>query len=345
MKHISIWGLGRIPHRSRRHVDGGLLQHRSRQRRGVVFAPSTGRWTSASRTSTPPRSTVPTPTRNLSAEPSRTAATTWCWPQSSASSRTPAAALASSTAARRTFASRSRAHSSDWAPTTSICDYQHRVDPKTPIEDTVGALAELVAEGKVRHIGLSEAGPATIRRAHAVHPVTALQTEYLLWTRDPEAELLPLLRELGIGFVPYLAARPWLPDGRDALGSSNSPTTTGARPTRASPARTSSAICASSRRSEPWPRGGSHTSTNRAGLAARAGRQHRSDSRHQAGCPRRGEHRRRPHRTERRASRTAQPPHAGRRRAPRRREHGRHRSPTRCGLSGVDEMRREGEPS
>jgi aryl-alcohol dehydrogenase-like predicted oxidoreductase len=81
--------------------------------------------------------------------------------------------------------------------------YQHRVDPSTPIEDTVGALSELVAEGKVRHIGLSEAGPATIRRAHAVHPVAALQTEYSLWTRDPEAKLLPLLRELGIGFVPY----------------------------------------------------------------------------------------------------------------------------------------------
>src|SRR5215208_2856701 len=81
--------------------------------------------------------------------------------------------------------------------------YQHRVDPNTPIEETVGALAELVAEGKVRYIGLSEAGPATIRRAHAVHPVAALQTEYSLWTRDPEAELLPLLRELGIGFVPY----------------------------------------------------------------------------------------------------------------------------------------------
>ncbi|MFI6774450.1 aldo/keto reductase [Nocardia sp. NPDC050412] len=81
--------------------------------------------------------------------------------------------------------------------------YQHRVDPKTPIEETVGALAELVAEGKVRHIGLSEAGPETIRRAHAVHPVAALQTEYSLWTRDIEAEILPLLRELGIGFVPY----------------------------------------------------------------------------------------------------------------------------------------------
>jgi len=81
--------------------------------------------------------------------------------------------------------------------------YQHRVDPNTPIEDTVGALAELVAEGKVLHIGLSEAGPATIRRAHAVHPIAALQTEYSLWTRDPEAALLPLVRELGIGFVPY----------------------------------------------------------------------------------------------------------------------------------------------
>jgi aryl-alcohol dehydrogenase-like predicted oxidoreductase len=81
--------------------------------------------------------------------------------------------------------------------------YQHRVDPDTPIEDTVGAMAELVAEGKVRHIGLSEAAPDTIRRAHATHPVTALQTEYSLWTRDPEAEILPLLRELGIGFVAY----------------------------------------------------------------------------------------------------------------------------------------------
>ena len=81
--------------------------------------------------------------------------------------------------------------------------YQHRVDPNTPIEDTVGVLADLVSEGKVLHIGLSEASPGTIRRAHAVHPVAALQTEYSLWTRDPEAELLPLLRRLGIGFVPY----------------------------------------------------------------------------------------------------------------------------------------------
>ena len=81
--------------------------------------------------------------------------------------------------------------------------YQHRVDPDTPIEDTVGAMAELVQAGKVRYLGLSEAGAATIRRADAVHPITALQTEYSLWTRDPEAEILPTCRELGIGFVPY----------------------------------------------------------------------------------------------------------------------------------------------
>ena len=80
---------------------------------------------------------------------------------------------------------------------------QHRVDPDTPIEDTVGAVAELVAEGKVRHIGLSEAWVETIRRAHAVHPITALQSEYSLFTRDQEGEVLPLLRELGIGFVAY----------------------------------------------------------------------------------------------------------------------------------------------
>jgi aryl-alcohol dehydrogenase-like predicted oxidoreductase len=81
--------------------------------------------------------------------------------------------------------------------------YQHRVDRSTPIEETVGAMAELVKAGKVRYLGLSEAAPATIRRAHAVHPISALQTEYSLWTRDPEDEILPTVRELGIGFVPY----------------------------------------------------------------------------------------------------------------------------------------------
>jgi aryl-alcohol dehydrogenase-like predicted oxidoreductase len=81
--------------------------------------------------------------------------------------------------------------------------YQHRVDPQVPIEDTVGTLAELITEGKILHIGLSEAGPETIRRAHAVHPVAAVQTEYSLWSRHPEARVLPVLRELNIGFVPY----------------------------------------------------------------------------------------------------------------------------------------------
>jgi aryl-alcohol dehydrogenase-like predicted oxidoreductase len=81
--------------------------------------------------------------------------------------------------------------------------YQHRVDLETPIEETVGAMAELVQEGKVRFLGLSEAAPATIRRAHAVHPISALQNEYSLWTRDPEPEVLPTIRELGIGFVAY----------------------------------------------------------------------------------------------------------------------------------------------
>ena len=81
--------------------------------------------------------------------------------------------------------------------------YLHRVDPDTPIEETVGAMGELVTAGKVRYLGLSEAAPATIRRAHAVHPISALQTEYSIWSREPESEILPTLRELGIGFVPY----------------------------------------------------------------------------------------------------------------------------------------------
>jgi aryl-alcohol dehydrogenase-like predicted oxidoreductase len=89
--------------------------------------------------------------------------------------------------------------------------YQHRVDPETPIEETVGAMAELVREGKVRYLGLSEAAPATIRRACAVHPITALQTEYSLWTRDPEDEVLPTCRENGMAFVAYS------PLGRGAL--------------------------------------------------------------------------------------------------------------------------------
>src|SRR5207244_5272885 len=81
--------------------------------------------------------------------------------------------------------------------------YLHRVDPATPVEDSMGAMSELVRAGKVRHLGLSEAAPATIRRAHAVHPIAALQSEYSLWWREPESTVLPVCRELGIGFVPF----------------------------------------------------------------------------------------------------------------------------------------------
>ena len=96
--------------------------------------------------------------------------------------------------------------------------YQHRVDPAVPIEDVAGAVAELVRAGKVRYFGLSEAGVANIRRAHAVHPVSALQSEYSLWERNLEPEIIPTLRELGIGLVPFCAARPRLPDRRGQAG-------------------------------------------------------------------------------------------------------------------------------
>lgn len=106
--------------------------------------------------------------------------------------------------------------------------YQYRVDPHTPIEDTVGAMAELVRAGKVRYLGLSEASPATIRRAHRVHPITALQTEYSLWERHAEAEIIPTCHELGIGFVPYS------PLGRGFLtGAITKPSDLGAKDARA----------------------------------------------------------------------------------------------------------------
>ena len=115
----------------------------------------------------------------------------------------PAAGPVSSTAARRTSEPPSRDRCGGSGTDHIDLYYQHRVDPGTPIEDTAGAVAELISAGKVRHFGLSEAAPDTIRRAHAVQAVSALQTEYSLWTRDVEDEILPVLRELGIGFVPY----------------------------------------------------------------------------------------------------------------------------------------------
>jgi len=159
--------------------------------------------TSASPTSTPQRSTARSTARRSSGRRSRAGATRSSSRPSSASCPhtgggpgTVDSSPANIRAAVKGSLTRLRTDRIDLY-------YQHRVDPNTPIEDTVGTLADLVDEGRILHIGLSEAAPETIRRAHAVHPVTALQTEYSLWTRDPEAELLPLLREHGIGFVPY----------------------------------------------------------------------------------------------------------------------------------------------
>ncbi|NIH82526.1 aryl-alcohol dehydrogenase-like predicted oxidoreductase [Amycolatopsis viridis] len=131
--------------------------------------------------------------------------------------------------------------------------YQHRVDPDVPVEETWGALSELVAQGKVRYLGISEASADTIRRAHAVHPVTALQSEWSLWTRGIEDEVVPACRELGIGIVPFS------PLGRGFLtGASprrtSCPPTTCAATCRGSPRATSTGTCASSRRCGSWRR-------------------------------------------------------------------------------------------
>ena len=132
--------------------------------------------------------------------------------------------------------------------------YQHRVDPDTPIEDTVGAMAGLVAAGKVRYLGLSEAAPETIRRAHAVHPISALQTEYSLWSRDPEQEILPMLRELGIGFVPYSPLGRGFLTGRIKSPADLAPGDWRAKQKNKIRANTSSAIWTWCGRSNNWPR-------------------------------------------------------------------------------------------
>lgn len=130
--------------------------------------------------------------------------------------------------------------------------YLHRVDPDTPIEETVGAMADLVQEGKVRFLGLSEAAPDTLRKAHATHPITALQTEYSLWSREPEDELFAVVRELGIGFVPYS------PLGRGSCRATYGPSTIwtptiSAAAIRASWVRISRKTWTWSRRSRPSP--------------------------------------------------------------------------------------------
>ncbi len=192
--------------------------------------------------------------------------------------------------------------------------YQHRVDPNTPIEDTIGAVAELIAEGKVRHIGLSEAWVETIRRAHAVHPITALQSEYSLWTRDQEPEVLPLLRELGIGFVPYS------PLGKGFLtGTIRSTEQFDSKPTSAlqSPLhrRELPAQPAHRRRGAGGGRRcRGDSGAGRAGLAAGEGRRHRPDPWHPSRRPARGERGCRRRRVDRRpdeaAGRARRPPRA-----------------------------------
>jgi aryl-alcohol dehydrogenase-like predicted oxidoreductase len=143
-----------------------------------------------------------TPTSGWSVVRFETAATRSCSPRSSGTSDRRKACSSASTGGRSTCGRRVTRRSSVGVDVIDIY-YQHRVDPSTPIEETVGAMADLVKSGKVRHLGLSEAGAATIRRAQAVHPIAALQTEYSLWSRDPETELLATCRDLGIAFVAY----------------------------------------------------------------------------------------------------------------------------------------------
>ena len=174
--------------------------------------------------------------------------------------------------------------------------YQHRVDKSVPIEETVGAMAELVEAGKVRHLGLSEASAATIRRAHAVHPITALQTEYSLFTRDLEDEILPTIRELGIGLVPYSPARPRPADRRDQRRPRRrrrgGPTPLGVLP--ALPGRGARRQPRAGREgARDRGRQGLHARPARARLGARPGRRRRADPRHQARDVPRGERRRR----------------------------------------------------
>ena len=260
--------------------------------------PSTGRPTRARRSprstahsswaatsSTRPRCTARSRTRSWWARRSRTPRRVRRSRRSGASASPPPRTTrptACSTARPRTRAARSRARCKRLGTDHVDLWYLHRVDFNRPIEETVGAMAELVQEGKVRHIGLSEAAPETIRRAHAVHPITALQTEYSLWTRDVEAEILPTCRELGIGFVALLAARSRLPVGplqvtrRPRLG-------------RLPPAR--AALPGRRAQAEPGAGGegrgagrreGLHAGAARARVGARAGRRRRPDPRHEA---------------------------------------------------------------
>ena len=204
-----------------------------------------------------------------------------------------------STAARTMRAAPAKARCKRLGIDTIDLFYQHRVDPNVPIEETIGGMAELVKEGKVRHIGLSEAAPETIRRAAAVHPIAALQSEYSLWERDVEDDILPVCRELGIGFVPYS------PLGRGFLtGQIRSRD----RPSRRRLAPQRPALFGGEFRRQPEdrrrdPRGRRpprrQPRPDRLGLAARPGRRHRPDPRRQAPRDARGQRRRGRRRAER----------------------------------------------
>ena len=190
--------------------------------------------------------------------------------------------------------------------------YQHRVDPDVPIEDVAGTVKELIEAGKVRHFGLSEAGVRTIRRAHAVQPVTALQSEYSLFWREPEAEILPTLEELGIGFVPFSPLGRGFLTGQHRPDAPRSARATSAPPSPASPPRRAQAnqalVDLLTRVAE---RQGRHARPGRAGLAARPAAVDRADPRHPPARAARGEprrrrprpHRRRPRRDRRRRRR------------------------------------------
>jgi aryl-alcohol dehydrogenase-like predicted oxidoreductase len=159
--------------------------------------------------------------------------------------------------------------------------YQHRVDRTVPIEETVGAMGELVRQGKVLYLGLSEASPATIRRAQAAYPISALQTEYSLWSRDPEDEILPTCRELGIGFVPYSPLGRGFLSGRFKSFDDLPPDDWRRQNPRFQGANFTQNLDLVAR-VEQLAREGMHAVAARAGVAVGAGRRHRADSRHQA---------------------------------------------------------------
>ena len=252
------------------------------------------------------------PTRSWSAKRWRRSASRWSSPRNSASGSIRRRAGRAWTAGPSTSAKSPKLRSSGCKIDTIDLFYQHRVDPDVPMEDVAGAVKELIQAGKVKHFGLSEAGVQTIRRAHAVQPVAALQSEYSLWWREPEAEMLPTLEELGIGFVPYSplgkgfltgkidettdVRQHGLPQQRSALY---------ARGAQGQPGAGRCARQRSARASKATPGAAG------AGLAAGAEAVDRADSRHYKTAPAGGEPRgrgRRAHRRRRAARSKRRPP-------------------------------------